>query len=317
MKHIFIINPAAGKGKALELIPFIKECFRDSEDECIVRVTEYPGHATELAKEYSGSGKCRIYSAGGDGTVNEVVNGMAGTASALGILPAGSGNDFIRSIKAGNDIRQILSDTINGYEREVDLARANDKYFINVSSIGFDAEIVFNAGKFKKLPGVTGSMSYLFSLLYTTVINKNNDIEIEIDGNRQKLRVLLAAIANGRYYGGGMLPAPDAKLDDGYLDVCLIRAIPRWRIFALFPKFIKGLHGQLEEVSFYKAKRIIIESKNDISLNTDGEVVTAKTINFEIYEKAIKVIFPAGGSAAAMLELCGEKGIRCDLNAVD
>jgi len=104
-----------------------------------------------------------------------------------------------------------------------------------------------------------------------------------------------------------MLPAPDAKLDDGYLDVCLIRATPRCKIFALFPKFIKGLHGQIKEVSFYKAKRIVIESKNDISLSTDGEVVTAKTVNFEICEKAINVIFPAGGSTAATLELCEEK----------
>lgn len=293
MKHIFIVNPAAGKGKALELIPIIKEHFTNIEDECIVRVTEYPGHATELAREYSIIEKCRIYSVGGDGTLNETVNGIAKTDSALGIIPAGSGNDFIRSIKAGTDIQRLISATINGIERKIDLASANGKYFINVSSVGFDAEIVFNAGKFKKLPGITGSMSYLLSLLYTTVMNKNYGIEVDIDGERQKLNILLVAIANGRYYGGGMLPAPEALLDDGYLDVCLIRETPRRRIFALFPKFMKGLHGQLEEVSFYTAKKIAIESKNDISLSTDGEVVTAKAINFEIHEKAVNVIFPA------------------------
>ena len=309
MKHIFIINPAAGKGKSLELIPYIKECFKDCEEDYIVRITEYPGHATELAKEYSGKGKCRIYSIGGDGTVNEIVNGMAGTDSALGIIPSGSGNDFFRSIHAGNDIKRILLDTVIGEERQVDLAKANDKYFINVASVGFDAEIVFNAQKFKKLPGISGSMAYVLSLLYTTVINKNNNIEIDIDGIRQKMSVLLAAIANGRYYGGGMMPAPDAKLNDGWLDICLIRVTPRWKIFALFPKFIKGLHGQLKEVSFYRGKSVTIQSEKYISLSTDGEVVTAKTIKFEILERAINVIFPGGGNTAAMLELCEGKNI--------
>jgi YegS/Rv2252/BmrU family lipid kinase len=292
MRHVFIVNPAAGKGKALELVSFIKNYFKEKPDECLIKITEYPGHATQIAKEYSIDGDCRIYSLGGDGTINEIVNGMAGTNASLGIIPTGSGNDFLRSIHPEYTIREMIEDTINGVEKKIDLARVNDRYFINISSIGFDAEVVFNAIKFKRVPGVTGSMAYLISLFYTIFKNKINEITINIDGTEMKLRILLAAIANGRYYGGGMLPAPDAKMDDGLLDVCLVREVSRFKIFNLFPKYMKGLHGEIEEVSFHRGRKIRIEGRNAIPLNIDGEIVTAKAIEYEILEDAIKVIYP-------------------------
>ncbi|HEY5585625.1 MAG TPA: diacylglycerol kinase family protein [Ruminiclostridium sp.] len=292
MKHIFIINPTAGKGKSLELIPFIEECFKDKVEELAIRVTEYPGHATEIAKEYSVSGKCRIYSIGGDGTVNEVVNGIAGTEATLGVIPTGSGNDFIRSFQSEFDIKDMIVNTINGEERSIDLARVNDKYFINISSIGFDANVGFNADKFKKVPGVSGSMAYLISIIYTVFKKKICNVNIDIDDKKMKVKVLLVAIANGRYYGGGFIPTPDAKLDDGLLDICLVSEMSRFQIINLFPKYKKGLHTHLKQVSLFKCKRINIESEEDLCLNIDGEIVTAQNINFEILENAIKVIFP-------------------------
>lgn len=292
MKHIFIINPVAGKEKSLELIPFINEYFRDKAEEYVIQVTKYQGHATEIAKEYSTNEKCRIYSVGGDGTVNEIVNGIAGTDSALGVIPTGSGNDFIRSIHSKFEIKEMLISTIRGEEKSIDLARVNDKYFINISSIGFDADVVFNADKFKKVPGITGSMAYVFSIVYSVFKKKICDIKIDIDGEKMELKLLLAAIANGKYYGGGMLPAPGAELDDGLFDICLVTEVSRLQILNLFPKYMKGLHGQLEQVSFYKGKKINIESSDNVCLNIDGEIVTSKAINFEILESAINVIFP-------------------------
>ena len=296
MKHIFIINPAAGKGKSRELIPFIEEYFKGRTDEYVIQVTEYPGHATKIAKDHAVNGECRIYSIGGDGTINEVVNGIAGTAAALGVIPTGSGNDFLRSYQSEFDIKDMIVCTINGEERSIDLARVNDKYFINISSIGFDANVVFNADKFKKVPGITGSMAYLISIIYTIFQKRICDIKIDIDGKKIKMKALLAAIANGKYYGGGIIPTPDAKLDDGLFDVCLVSDMSRIHIFSLFPKYMKGLHGKLKQVSFYKAKKISIESEDALCLNIDGEIISARTINFEILEKAIKVVFPAEGS---------------------
>lgn len=298
MEHVFIINPAAGKGKSIELIPFIEECFKDKAEEYAIRVTEYPGHATEIAKEYSGIGKCRIYSIGGDGTVNEVVNGIAGTEASLGVIPTGSGNDFLRSFQSEFNIKDMIVSTINGEERSIDLARVNDKYFINISSIGFDADVVFNADKFKKVPGITGSMAYLISIIYTVFKKKICNIRINIDGKKMDVKLLLAAVANGRYYGGGILPAPDAKLDDGLFDICLVAEMRRIQILSMFPKYIKGLHAHLKQVSFYKGKKVNIESEDHLCLNIDGEIVSACSINFEILENAIKVIFPVRCSAA-------------------
>ena len=300
MKHIFIINPKAGKGKATELIPFIYEFFKDKSEEFIIRLTEYPGHATEIAKEYSVSGDCRIYSVGGDGTVNEVVNGIAGTQSSLGVIPAGSGNDFIRSIANPSDIQADIRDitirTINGEDKYIDLAKVNDKYFINISSIGFDADVVFNADKFKKVPGITGSMAYVISIIYTVLRKKISKVKLRIDDREMKLNLLLAAIANGRFYGGGMLAAPEAKIDDGLFDICLVGEASRFMILRLFPMYIKGQHGKLAEVEFLRGKKILIESEEELSLNIDGEIFSSSKIDFEIIEKGIKVILPKDAS---------------------
>lgn len=294
MKHVFIINPAAGKGRALKLIPIIQEYFKGKPDEYLIKVTEYPGHATKIAREYAQGEVCRIYSLGGDGTVNEVVNGIAGTNASLGVIPAGSGNDFIRSICGEYNVREVVADTIGGEERRIDLARANGKYFINISSIGFDADVVYNAQKFKRLPCVTGSMAYLFSLIYTIFKNKINEVIVTIDDKKINLKILLAAVANGRFYGGGMLPAPDAVLDDGLLDICLVQEVNRLKMLTLFPKYMKGEHGQIKYVSFLRGRKIKIESKKTISLNIDGEILTGKDIEFEILKGAINVIYPVG-----------------------
>ncbi len=304
MKHVFIINPAAGKGKALELIPVIRDYFKGKPDKYVIKITEYPGHATKIAREYAVNEKSRIYSIGGDGTINEIVNGIAGTKASLGVIPAGSGNDFIRSIHGGYQGKEIVADTIRGQERSIDLARANGKYFINISSIGFDADVVYNAQKFKRLPYIPGSMAYLFSLIYTIFKNKISEVKVTIDNEEISLKILLAAVANGRFYGGGMLPAPDAALDDGLLDICLVREVNRLKILTLFPKYMKGEHGEIEYVSFKRAKKIKIESKDTIALNIDGEILTGKEIEFEILKGAINVIYPVGVTTESTTKEC-------------
>ncbi|OPX45745.1 diacylglycerol kinase [Ruminiclostridium hungatei] len=293
MKHIFIINPAAGKGKSVELVPFIQEYFKAREqEELLIEVTRYPGHAAEVARKHSEAGPCRIYSIGGDGTVNEIVNGMAGSSSALGVIPTGSGNDFIRSLHSETDVKTVITRTIEGMEKSIDLARVNDKYFINIASIGFDANVVYNAELFKKKPGITGSMAYLLSIIYTVFKHRICSIEVDIDGEKTAMNALLVAVANGRYYGGGIMPAPEAQLDDGLLDVCLVSEVSRLKILSLFPKYIKGRHGVIKQVSFKKCKKVKILSETEFSLNIDGEILTAKCADFEIIQSGIRVILP-------------------------
>jgi YegS/Rv2252/BmrU family lipid kinase len=293
MEHLFIINPVAGKGKALKFIKEIKSLFVNSGKKYSIRITEKPGHATEIAREYTKKGSLRVYSVGGDGTLNEVINGMVGSNSSLAIIPTGSGNDFIKSVISSSlEPKDILMRAINGKVRLTDLAKVNEKYFINISSIGFDAEVVYNTNKIKKLPGIPGKLAYILGAIITLFKYNNNYLKVNIDGHYIETKSLLTAVANGRYYGGGMLPTPNAEIDDGQFDICLISEVNRFKIFRFLPRFIKGLHGSLKEVSFYRGKKITIECDRDLTINIDGEVNKVRKASFEIIPKGIRIVVP-------------------------
>lgn len=289
MKHLFIINPVAGKGKTIRYISQIEEIFKEKKEEYYIEITKNEGHATELVKKYIEKDQYRVYSIGGDGTLNEVLNGMVGSNSSLGVIPSGSGNDFVRNIC---NCEVILNDAINGQEREVDIGRMNDKYFINVASVGIDAEVTYNARKFKKIPFINGGIAYILSIFATVFKYKSSELKIKIDEQEFYTKTLLIAIANGKYYGGGMKVAPEAQIDDGIFEVCLVRHISRIKILRLFPKLIKGEHKSVKEVSFYKGRKIKISSKKEIAVNRDGEVIKLKEVEFEVIPKGIKIVVP-------------------------
>lgn len=293
MKHLFIINPVAGKGRPLELISEIKRIFHDLKEEYYIEVSEYPGHATEIVERYVKDDIYRVYSVGGDGTLNEVLNGIVGSNSCIAVIPGGSGNDFFRSIKSDKDEKDVLIRTIHGKEKEVDIAKVNGKYFINISSVGFDAETAYNAQKLKRFPFIGGGIAYTIAVFITIIKNKSYDVHITYDDKYYNGRILLTAIANGRYYGGGILPAPKAELNDGLLDICIIKALGRFKILTLFPKYIKGNHVNLKEVFLSKAGKIEIHCKKDIPLNIDGEVSKVRSAVFEIIPNGIKIIIPS------------------------
>ncbi len=292
IKHIFIVNPAAGKGKGLKLIPEIRKILTEKKQEYGIEITERPGHAQELARIHGGKGESRIYSVGGDGTLNEVLNGMVGMDSSLAVIPCGSGNDFIRSLTSRWSIEDIVERTIDGSEKSIDVIKVNERYFINIASVGFDAEVVYNARKIKKIPGLPGSVAYILGILSTVFKYGGSHMHINIDGNRIDKKLLLTAVANGRYYGGGMLPVPAARIEDGLIDICTVDAISKVKILAFFPKLIKGTHGDMKEVSFYKGKRVEIASNHDMTINTDGEVIRGQEIVFEVIPKGVRIIVP-------------------------
>ncbi len=292
MTHLFILNPAAGKGRTLKLIPAIKGYFDDSKQEYAIEITNYPGHATEIAAGYSAKQPCRIYSVGGDGTLNEVLNGMAGSSSSLGAIPAGSGNDFIKSMEADIDLKSIIARTVEGHAAPIDMARINDNYFINIASLGFDAQVVHSTQHFKKLPLINGKMAYILGILSTILKRRTNMLEIKIDDTLLKADTLLIAVGNGRYYGGGMLAVPEANIADGLFDICQVDNLSRLEIFRLFPLYIKGQHGRLNAVHFYKGKRVEIKSGSPMVMNSDGEISIVKEAVFEILPGALSFIFP-------------------------
>lgn len=292
MNHLFIVNPAAGKGKALKLMSHIENTFANQPGKYNIEITERPGHAEEIARKYVSSSTYRVYSVGGDGTLNEVLNGMANSSSTLAVIPCGSGNDFIKSAYGSTNPQEIISKLPEAAERTIDLAKVNGKYFLNISSLGFDADVVYNAINFKKIPLIHGSLAYLLSILITMFKYNNNFLHITVDKKHIETKSLLIAIANGKYYGGGMLAAPHASIDDGLFDICLIHKKTRAAILKFFPRFIKGQHLEIEGVSYFQGSKVEIECENYISMNIDGEVERVKKAVFEIIPKGIRIAIP-------------------------
>lgn len=293
MNHIFIVNPVAGNGKAIKLIPAIEAFFEKNSEEYHIEVTKYIGHATEIVKNYSSKEKCRFYAVGGDGTVNEVVNGLAESDNSLAVIPTGSGNDFIKSVYSSKNLLKLLYSTIKGSEKRIDIARYNEKYFINISSVGFDAEVTYNAVCLKKLRFFPSRLVYYVAAIKTFMKFKKCHVKMHIDGKEVRMSILMIVVANGKYYGGGVKSAPEAEIDDGMLDICIIGEKTKLDIIKLIPQYVRGAHKNIDKVYMLKGKKLIINGEDEFSVNYDGEVQSVKKAVFEIIHKGLSLVIPA------------------------
>jgi YegS/Rv2252/BmrU family lipid kinase len=292
MKVLFIVNPTAGKGRAAREVTKIKTVMEEMEGVGYdIVYTEKPGHATELARQGGQSGYDIIFAVGGDGTVNEVMNGIAGTQSALAVVPGGSGNDFIRSLSLKGSTDDIIKRTVSGVRKKIDLGVINGRYFANISSVGFDAEVVLATQKAKKF-FLSGSAAYLAGLIVTILRRSPYKVRMVIDEGEVEDVILLAAVANGKYYGGGMMAAPEAIINDGLFDICCISRMSRLKMLILFPQFMKGKHKKFKEVRFFRSRKVYIESENPIPINVDGEVFRDNKACFELLPGELLVAVP-------------------------
>ncbi len=294
MKHLFIINPVAGKGNAMSFVPAIHNFFKDRDDDYNIEITDSPGHAKDIAQSYSQKGICRIYTAGGDGTLNEALNGMAGTQCMLGVLPAGSGNDFIKSIYKSRNYDDILEKTIKGTAKPIDCGIINDRYFINIMSVGLDAEVAYYSAKINKKLHLPGNLSYYLGIVAALIKGKLKfPLKVTLNGSEAiEAEITLAACTNGKYYGGGFLPVPYTEYDDGILDLCLVEAKKLLGILYLIPKYKKGTHVNIKGVHLKKIEKMTIESEKQLKFNIEGELIFAKTANVEIRREFINFIIP-------------------------
>lgn len=301
MHHLFIVNPVAGKGQSLKILKLIEEIFKNKKNETYEFIfTEYQGHALEISKESLMTKKSRIYSIGGDGTASEIVNGIMKSSIdnllGFGVIPCGSGNDFVRTVYKDNNYKNFkvfLEDLINGHIEIIDIGVLNESYFLNIASMGFDADVVYNGKKMKKHKLFPSGLIYLLGVIYTIKNLKTYSCEIIIDDNEKiKEDYLLIASGNGRYYGGGMKVLPYADYRDGILDICLISPVKRKKILSLLFTFMKGKHENIKEVELRKCKKISIKSSTNIPIQVDGEVMKAKEIKLKISDKKIPLITP-------------------------
>lgn len=289
-KQVFILNPQAGFKKTEEMKTLIRKIFGTLAE---IRLTERAGHATEIAREYTGS---TIYAVGGDGTANEVMCGTVGSTNTLCVIPQGSGNDFIRTLYAKvtgkHNPKKILTKIKDFYRRNIDCGKANESFFMNIASVGFDAEVVRNSERYKNKPGLR-KISYILSMFYTIFHYHGTDLEGEIDGVPFRQKSLLFCIANGKYYGGGIKIAPEAVIDDGKLDAYLIESVPAWLFLSVMPLLAVGKHTGLKFVKHVRAEKIVIRGK-DLTLNLDGELSPTDEAKFEILQGGLTVLSPLG-----------------------
>ena len=293
MKALFIINPVAGKGKSEEIIRSFEPMIKGKLPYHI-ELTKSKGEATEIVKRYTSEEDYIIFAVGGDGTVNEVVNGMVGSDSILAILPTGSGNDFVRSIYDKYTIEELLCDLLDGYDESIDLIRIDEKYFLNISSVGLDAEVVYNANQYKKIKFIKKDLAYVISLFKTILGPKGTRAKVIIDGKQVcDEEILLLAVANGSFYGGGIPMVPTAKINDELADVCLVRETRLRKIAKVLPKVFKAEHIKAKEVELYKAKEVEIEAKEGCRVNIDGEIITSHHLKMNVIPKGIKMRIPS------------------------
>ncbi len=295
MRHVFIINPAAGKGKTEAFIRVAAgEYFKKHDADYSVRITKEPLHATQIAREEAVKGDMvRLYACGGDGTLSEVINGATGFENAqVAPVPTGSGNDFVKTFGGSKRFLDIPA-LIEGSAQKIDLIDTGDRLAVNVCSAGFDSEVALNIPRFRSLPFVTGKMAYSISILYCLLSKMNSHFEITIDGvQKQSGSFIIAAAANCKYYGGSFMTAPDALPDDGELDFVVCDAVSRLKFLLMINRYRDGDHANLPMLHHYRGKKLEISSDKPFAVNLDGEASYLHNISFEVRPAAVSIVVP-------------------------
>lgn len=314
MRHLFIINPLAGrKGGKERLERQICQAGEKLGIQTEVYETAYRGDGMRFVKECCAlkkpGEKIRFYAVGGDGALNEVVNGAFGAEDVeIGCIPLGTGNDYVRNYAKPQDFlaieRQLLGKGVKQdlirYQIELNGKKQPDRYCVNMFNIGFDCNVVDQTGRAKNWPFVKGSFAYLLSVAIVLIKKKGADLKVCYeDGTVFDGKLLLIAVANGCFCGGGVKGVPLARLDDGLMDVSLIRDVKRRTFVRLFPKYAKGTHLQDRRVSelmeYVKCRRLAICANGGaMRLCTDGEITDAERVDFEVVPKGMIFSVPEG-----------------------
>ncbi len=282
----------SGNQQAVNYIPLIVEYFKLRPLDYEILLTQYPGHATELASKYTVVDDVCVYSLSGDGTANEVLNGLSEGVS-LAILPLGTGNDFARMFQIPDmPIDKLIIETIEGKECLVDYGMSNKRKFLNCSTMGLDADVGILAHELKEKYPLLKSLSYVLAIFPLLIKRKPLRFTITFEDEVIHVQSLLTAVMNGRYYGGGFTPTPMASIQDGYLDLCVIKDTSLGRILTLLPKYKNGQHIYDDIVHFYKVKHFHLLSERVINTQCDGEVYPEIEIEFRIIEKGLRLRVP-------------------------
>lgn len=275
-----IVNPTAGSGYALKMERKLMD--RLDEKGIIYKVehTQRPGHGAEIAKATAACADCTgVIAVGGDGTCCEVACGLVGTEIPMGIIPTGTGNDFIKSVGIPKDPLAALEAIVSGHTKPIDIGRLNDRLFLNVCGTGFDVQTLEYTQAAKKY--ARGIFPYMIGLLRAIFSFRPVHVSFTVDGETQQRNVLLCSIANGKFLGGGIPICPDARTDDGMLDMVIVETKPRWKIPFYLPGLLLGKIDSFKVTTHQRCRKMSIVSPK-MRLNVDGEILQMDRADFEI-----------------------------------
>jgi diacylglycerol kinase (ATP) len=295
---LVIVNPAAGGGRSLRSVDSLREWLGPRPEAARLEVTRRRGDAETLAAAAAAGGHDRVIAVGGDGTIQEVVNGLlAGPQPpALGIVPRGSGNDLARSLALPTDPAAAWRTAMGRVTRRLDVARARngdgrERWFASAGGIGFDGQVA--AAMLARRGWQAGRAGYLLTTLSELRRYTNRRVALVIDGRSSVHDVLLVAIANGAYYGGGMRIAPDARPDDGQLDICVVGDISRLTAVRQLPNLYRGTHVRHPRVSTDTGRTVELDGEATTMIHLDGEPFGGLPLRVSLVAGVLEVAAPA------------------------
>lgn len=321
MKTIFVINPQAGQGKNIDaLIDSINNAISKLKADAQIYITKSIGDGERYVKNFCEKfGAARFIACGGDGTLNEVLNGAIGfSGSEIGVIPTGTGNDFCRNFDECDGFQNVAAQ-ITGETIDCDAikfstnsgSKVKEGYCVNMFNIGFDCNVADLTSDMKKKPFISGSLAYFLSIFVILIKKKGSDLKIEIDGKpAHNGKLLLTSVANGCYCGGGVKSNPLASIKDGRISINIIKNITRRKLISILPHYMKGTHLSVSGIEKYitteKCEKVTITPNNGgMRLCIDGEIVDAQKTQFEIVHNAFKFVLPYSKVISA--EKAGQK----------
>ena len=295
MKHLFIINPVAGsRDRTAEYTAAIRSACDERHLDYRIEVSQAPGHCERLAREAALTGEeYRIYACGGDGTLNEVAAGAAGHPNAaVTVFSGGSGNDFVKIFSepaAFSDLSRLLE----AEEVCFDLIACNDDLAVNICSVGLDARIGADVAHYKRLPFLHGFNAYALSTLINLFKGISEHYVVEVAGERVDAEQTFVCVCNGRYYGGGFNPVPDADPADGLLDVLLVKKVSLLQVPGIIGKYKNGRYRELPEfIRHFRTDRVRVLCDGPSAVNLDGEIRTAQEVEMRVSREKIHFFYP-------------------------
>ncbi len=289
-----ILNPFAGKGKGFKSIREVEDLFKEYDLKYDLIITDSPKQAIHYAKDAADSGYESIVAAGGDGTINEVVNGIMRSEKSdkvkLGIIALGGGNDFVRNFHYPKLLKNQIQNFLQAKICRVDVGRIEDYYFINTLGVGFDAQV---ARSYANNLVLNGSAGYYKAVVKELVRLKPYKVEIKFDDKTISGKKLLISVGNGKWCGGKFQLTPKAEIDDGVFDVCVIDYLNRFRIMQLLPTASDGSHVEHPKVHICRTRSITISSEQSLPIYFDGELPqlkNEKNINIKLEPSQINLI---------------------------